>query len=72
VTVVLDRPVDGCHCQLVPLPYVASVTEVPLQIAVSGMVVTVGSGFTVTVTDSLLEQPLVSVAATVYLVWLDG
>jgi hypothetical protein len=49
--VVVSKPVDGDQ-PYVEAPAAVSVTEAPLQILVEspGVVVTVGSGFTVTVT----------------------
>src|ERR1700685_4173146 len=52
--VVSERLVAGCHCHVLPVPLVASVTDVPLHMAVSGMVAMTGRGFTCTVTEELL------------------
>ena len=56
--VVLLRPVAGLHEYVTP-PVAVSCTEEPEQMAaLFGMMFTLGSGFTVTTTWAVTEQPL--------------
>jgi hypothetical protein len=68
--VVLLNPVEGDQTYVVA-PLAVNVVEVPLQIVISGLTVTFGTGLTVMVTvDVLLQGPVVPV--TVYVVVADG
>ena len=59
------------HKYEVPLVVAVIVAVLPLQILVSPLIVTVGVGFTITVSVAIPEQPLV-VAVTVYPVTVEG
>lgn len=66
--VVPDNPVDGLH-EYVEAPDAVSDTLLPLQIVgADGVTLTVGKGFTVTVTFFVLTHPFASVPVTVYVV----
>src|SRR5258706_576528 len=74
---VTGEPVDALRfvegVQLyVCAPLAVSVADCPLQIAGGGVTVMTGSGFTITVTCAVAEQPLLSVPVTVYVVVEDG
>ena len=68
-----DKPLDGDQLYLVPLKAVVeSCMVVPLHMDVSGMLFTVGWCNIVIVTESLSEQPFLSVTLTLYLVVTKG
>ena len=52
--VVADRPVEGDHVNVVAEPLAVRPVEAPLQIATLEPALTVGNGFTVTVTVVVL------------------
>ena len=54
--VVADKPVAGDHVNEVAVPLAVKPVEEPLQIAILEPPLTVGSGFTVTVTVAVLLQ----------------
>ena len=59
------NPVAGDH-EYVEAPLAVSDTELPVQIlGADGVTLTVGKGFTVTVTVAVFVQPLVAVPITV-------
>jgi hypothetical protein len=68
---VAERPVAGLHEYVLP-PVAFNVTELPAHMDVLLPALIVGSGFTVTVTVAVLEQPPVAVPVTVYVVVAVG
>lgn len=62
--VVEDSPVAGLQLYVVAPPAVSDVLA-PLQIVTAGETVTVGLGFTVTLTAAVLVHPFASVPVTV-------
>lgn len=63
--VVVLKPVAGDH-EYVEAPLAVNATEPPEQMAgADGVMLTVGSGFTVTATVAVLVQPVVAVPVTV-------